>query len=460
MAVASNIAIAWPFSVGSIPSGWSRETALDSRYILGAATGADTDLTTDRGFATHGHASSPHTPTQNAHTHTFTNPGADANNTIISGTAGGSASDATHGHAGASSASTTASNNSVAITVDTASNDLSFVDVIWIKSDGTPSALPTNCLAFFASDSLPSGWSRVNGDRYLRGATSGGDGGATGGSNTHVHTSPPHTHTQSAHSHAAATSSASDTSAFGKGSGSDVPSSAAHTHQVSLNGATATNQSVTTTIDAANHEPPFKKLNVVQPSAPSLPTDIICLWLGTNAAIPSGWLRFTSMDGKWLKGAAANGESNVVTGGSSQHNHTASSCQPIQNAHTHSAAGDASVGSTTAAPGVANTFAAHPHSHTTWDVSSDVATNNAVGVTIDSNSVDSALPKHRTVIYVQFSGTTPTPSRVMTVYDTGLFETGMNQENVGPKLTPEQEWAIWHGDIRHYPGLLPLGPPR
>ena len=63
-----------------------------------------------------------------------------------------------------------------------------------------------------------------------------------------------------------------------------------------------------------------------------------------------------------------------------------------------------------------------------------------------------------------FTGTpAPPPSGpgVLTVYDTGLFPgVGVNVEHIAPKLTPEQEQAIWRGDTRYYPGLLPEGPPR
>lgn len=450
MAVPANICVAWPSTVGLIPAGWTRETSLDSRYILGAGTGADTDLVTDRGNTSHTHTSPAHTPTQNAHTHTFSNPGGDADNTIVSGVLGGGgvASDAGHGHDGTLSASATGTNNSSTITIDTTPNDLAFVEVIWIKSDGTPVSLPANCLAFFASDSLPSGWSRVHGDRYLKGATSGGGGGTTGGSNTHTHTSPAHTHTQNVHSHGAVSSSAGNTALGERGTGPDTPASVGHTHSVSLSGITPTNQSVTTTIDAASSEPPFKKLNVVTPGSASLPTDIIALWLGAHASIPADWSRFTDMDGLWLKAANANGESNVTTGGASQHSHTASDCQPIQNAHSHTAIASGSTGTIGAASSAHNTFAADGHNHPTWNVTNETPTNNSVAVTVDSCTADAALPKHRTVIYVRFTGSTPpTPGPSITgrtTYDA----IALNVENLYTVKDPAVTQKIWRGDRR------------
>jgi hypothetical protein len=451
MAVPANICVAWPSTVGSIPAGWARETALDSRYILGAASGADTDLITDRGATTHSHTSPSHNPTQNPHTHTFnTTAGPDA--TVLDGDVGASGASDTHGHhVNATSVATTGTNNGLSITVDAASNDLAFVEVIWIKSDGTPAQLPTGCVAFFESDSLPSGWSRVNGDSYLKGAATGGNGGATGGSNTHTHTSPAHTHTQTSHFHTG-TSTSGDAATLGKGVGATSVANSGHTHSVTLQSSLPTNQSVTTTINAASQEPPFKKLNIVQTSGASLPTNIITLWLGTNLGVPATWVRYTAMDSTWLKGANANGESGVVTGGGSQHAHTASDCQPVQDAHTHVTVDTATSGSTTAASNASNGFANSNHSHSAWNTSSDAATNNAAAVTIDLCSVNAALPKHRTVIYVQFTGTTPPPPTRGGSYTSYDYSWDWTTRPIEGGVTPEVGAAIARGDQRYYEG--------
>ena len=48
---------------------------------------------------------------------------------------------------------------------------------------------------------------------------------------------------------------------------------------------------------------------------------IIFIWTGTNASIPTGWSRVTSMDDKYLKGTA-NGVNPNVDGGATTHTHT------------------------------------------------------------------------------------------------------------------------------------------
>src|SRR5438876_12451857 len=131
--IPSGILVAWPSTAASIPSGWTRETQLDGKYIQGAPAAGDADFTA-RGNATQAHTSPPHKPIQNSHTHS-----------VSAGSASGTVNPSfdigddfaavrTHTHAGAASAATTATNNGVAITVNTTSNDLAYKKVIWIKS--------------------------------------------------------------------------------------------------------------------------------------------------------------------------------------------------------------------------------------------------------------------------------------------------------------------------------------
>ena len=407
--IASGIICAWPSTAATIPSGWTRETGLDAKYIQGAAAGADADLVSSFGAANHNHTSPSHTPVQNSHTHTFSaathTPSLRPNlSEDIREPAG------THGHNAVTSASATATNNGIAITVDSTSNDPAFKAVIWIKSDGTPTGFPVNSYGFFASDTLPTLWTRVQGNTYLKGAAADGDGGGTGGLNTHTHTSPAHTHTQNAHSHASTSSSGPNTGAPFIDAFTQTQSYAneTHTHPVTLSNQTATNQSVTTTIDSANHEPVFKKLNIINNgnAGVDFPDQIIALWGGTNASIPTDWARFTSMDGNFVKGANADGESNVTTGGSTTHTHTASNCQPTQDAHNHTTS-VGSVSGTIAATGQLSfkggaRGAVNTHTHT-WTVNNTTATNQSISVTIDANSSESAYPVYGKVIFIQWT---------------------------------------------------------
>lgn len=447
MAIPANIAVGWPSTAGSIPSGWSRETALDARYILGAATGADTDLTTDRGNTTHTHTSPAHTPLQDPHDHVGYSDWPDSSQLDAGfGTTRKWTSD-THTHE-ITVDPTTAVNDAVSITVDATSNDLAYAEVIWIKSDGTPTTIPSGAVAFYASDTLPSSWSRVYGNRYLKGAAAAGSGGSTGGSNTHTHTSPAHTHTQSSHSHTGTSGTSFD---GGKtGTGSDSMANSTHRHVITLSNETATNQSVTTTISSGSHEPPYSKINAVQSFAATLPTDIICLWLGTHAGIPTGWERYTALDGKWIKNSNADGEVGS-TGGAATHTHTASSCQPVQDFHEHYSYTDGGPTTVNSVSSGLRTVATAGHTHV-WYFDGNTATNQSAAVTIDSISSGAAYPKHRTVIFAKFVGGETPPGPTVSVscytsYSMNVFDFG------GPEafLTPEASKKIAQGDLRFVP---------
>ena len=67
-AVPSGVIIAWSGTAASIPSGWSRVTALDTYYLEGTTANPSA---TPGGSSTHGHASPAHAHTA-GHTHTGT----------------------------------------------------------------------------------------------------------------------------------------------------------------------------------------------------------------------------------------------------------------------------------------------------------------------------------------------------------------------------------------------------
>lgn len=64
-----------------------------------------------------------------------------------------------------------------------------------------------------------------------------------------------------------------------------------------------------------------------------IPTDVILLWPGLNSAIPSGWSRETSLDGKFPKGWGA--EAVNTTGGADTHAHSVSAHSHNLATHTH-----------------------------------------------------------------------------------------------------------------------------
>src|SRR3990172_232619 len=66
----------------------------------------------------------------------------------------------------------------------------------------------------------------------------------------------------------------------------------------------------------------------------TIATNIILIWTGTNASIPGGWSRQTTLDGKYPK-ATADGTNPNQTGGNSTHSHSSSAHSHSMSSHTH-----------------------------------------------------------------------------------------------------------------------------
>lgn len=390
---------------------------MDAKYVQGSPTAGDADLTTSRGAATHTHTSPAHGHGQNSHTHTFSGSTITPTIDIDELTLPDSNAASGHSHGSTTSNSTTATNQFSTVTLDATSNDPPYFEVIWIESDGTPTGIPVNAYAFFSSDTLPTGWARVQGNKFLKGAAAAGDAGGTGGaSDAHTHTNAAHNHIQNSHTHAAKNSLSSGGGLQYTSAGGTTLAKSPHNHSVSLDAKTPTNNTATVTIQNADGQPVFKKLNVINNGNASadLPTNLIAVWTGTHAGIPAGWSRFTSLDGNFLKGANADGESNVTTGGSQTHTHTANSHNHTQNAHNHTAtAGTASAKDSAANVVETSTADAGGHTHT-WTVGNTTATNQSTTITVSANASEDAYPPYVRVIFVQFTGVAAaTPLRTL-----------------------------------------------
>lgn len=400
--VASNICCAWPSTVASIPSGWSRETSLDDRYVRGAAAGADSDLVTSFGQATHTHTESgSHANTANSHSHSVSG----GNNTGTSNynTGGSNSLIGLHTHDTSSSAGVVVTVNTATISIGTASNDPPYRKVIWIKSDGTPTGFPNGSYAWFSSDTLPSSWTRVEGNNFLLGASAGADGTGTGGSsNSHSHAeSGSHTHTQTSHGSGHNASSSVGSAAVIGGSTS-LAAADQHAHALTFEATLATCNASTVTIGTADGQPPWYKLNTISngTGGVSFPDQIIAIYLGTNGSIPSNWARYSAMDDNFLKSANANGEIGS-TGGGSAHNHSGS-CATTGPSHNHTVTGggaDLTVGKgNNATASVASTN----HTHVWTSIAATITFQDA-SITINNNTSETNFPLYQKVIFVKWT---------------------------------------------------------
>jgi hypothetical protein len=428
--VANGIIILWSGTNATIPSGWTRETALDGRYPKGAPAATNPGGT--GGALTHSHTTTTHVHTA-AHTHTVPN---------TTGTAGSSNRDtgttnppAAHTHG----SNPAAPDPATSLASDTPSSDSinhepAFYTVIFIRSDGTPVGFPASSLAIWADPAgTPSAWALCDGtagrpdlrNRFLKGAAAAGDGGSTGGAATHTHTLASHTHsTPFAHTHPDVTSS-QRTEALVSGDVSGATASVAtatHTHTLTMASQTAAITGQTDTAQASSNEPPHWVLAYVQNISGALhfPDRVIAFWTGTLASIPAGWVLCDGTQGTpdlrslFVKGANTLG--GIGTGaGALTHTHTATGHTHAVAAHVHTVTAGAGAAENRTAGAVATPTAAHTH---TWpDTGSSAFTSGSTVPTV-ANYTDTQ-PPYTDVVFLQWQE--PIPGR----YNFGLTQTAV-----------------------------------
>lgn len=403
-----DVILAWPSTVASIPSGWARETTLDGKYPKGAP--AATNPNSTGGAANHSHTSPAHSHTIANHTHTYSLGS-------IGGGAGASSSSPQsitehHTHTGTSGAANGGTTSSDTGTYGSVSNDPPFYEVVFIKSAG--GILANGIMAYFADTSIPSGWQNSDGtnstpdvrNKYLKGAGTGNNAGATGGSTTNVHPLN-HTHTANSHTHDAAPSNVSPSTRVGDGTSNLVDQN--HTHNVSLNAGTQNINAAADLTTTETVEPLHKKLLAIYKvsGGPAKPKGLIGMWLGALTAIPAGWNlcdgTLGTPDLRDYYAKCANDTSQIGnTGGANTHTHGSQTHIHTGNgSHTHTANVPAHVnfGSPIRAEAASSTLRTqagqvHP---STVDVTT--ADYNPTSTTADEASNE---PLYRTVAYIQF----------------------------------------------------------
>jgi hypothetical protein len=453
-AVPSGITVLWSGTAASIPSGWTRTTALDGLYPRGAAAAAEPGST--GGALTHTHTSTAHSHTT-AHTHTVpastTPTGATARDT------GTTNPPAVHTHA-----ATVTVNPATATATDTPSTDSGsqqppYAEVLFLRSSGTTLGFPASMLALWnEAGGLPSGWELADGTsgkpdlrgRYLKGAAAAGDGGGSGGALTHSHTLASHTHsTPYAHTHPDVTSNqrteALTTGDIGGATAGTA--TATHTHTLTIASATAAITGSTDGVSAVNHEPPYWVQAYIQniSGALSWPDKLIALWTGSLATIPANWKLCDGTSGTpdlrtyFVKGAMTLGDIGA-TGGSLTHTHTATGHTHALAGHTHSVTAGAGAGENRTAGATNAPTTAHTH---TWpDATSTSLTSGSTAPTV--TALGTTAPPYTTVVFVQWqapgvhfaaslSGASATPSVARTL--TRRLSTGLLGSSTTPAAT-------------------------
>lgn len=407
------IIVGWPSTVGTIPSGWTRDAALDANFLKGAA--ASTQAGDTGGALTHTHTTTAHNHACD-HVHTVPNSG-NAVGTVANDSGSTYAPDA---HAHTSNPGTvnptvnTLSNDST--TTGSGSNEPAYYTLIFIgKASAT--GIPDKCIAMWNEVAgTPSGWNlcdgggapaRPNITEYVKGAAVGADGGGTGGG-THTHnTDHAHGGTYS-HTHPDVTSAAGG----GTATGADIsgPSRSttikAHTHPLTIGTVAPVVTSASSNAPTEEKEPPYFKLAYIQNTSggDSLPNKLIAIWNGLLASIPSPWVlcdgtnSTPDLRGKFIKSAVTLGGIGG-TGGAVGHSHTATGT------HTHPVASHVHTVTRTnpalsTSTGGSTNISSQTHTHTWADTGAQSFTSGTATTTIDNN-VDTQPPFY-TVQFIQY----------------------------------------------------------
>src|SRR3990167_757249 len=414
--IAPNVIVIWPSTNASIPSGFTRETTLDSKFTRGTA--ASTDPNTTGGATTHTHTSSAHSHTMSSHTHLIFlhQAGGNDNNSDSDGSESFSID---HYHSVNIAGVTNGGLSSVTSTYASVSNNPPYYEVIFIKASGY-SFIPNGAVIMESDTTIQTGFANCDGtggtpdlrNKYLLGAGTGADSGTTGGSLTNIH-DLTHTHTETAHWHSQAVAGGASAAGGSRGQSGNTYVHQGHTHNAILNDATAGSIGSVSLTTAETVEPAYKKLLAIENTsgAALLPVKgMVAMWLGTLATIPAGWFLCDGTKGtpdmreKFIKCALTTGEigniggSTTHTHASQGHTHTGGSHThtPTTNDLTHPQGEDRTVG------GVGGSRAINKgdNSHGQIDsVDNGTASWNSSNTTGDSSNNE---PLYTTVAYIQF----------------------------------------------------------
>lgn len=415
--IPTNIILIWPGTVETIPTGWTRVTELDGKFIKGSLEGVNPNVT--GGQDTHTHTSPTHTHTLVNHTHSGNTARSTNDYESHGGNSANSASQDFHYHTYTTDGISGGALSS-AITYQAASSLPPFHEVIFIKPTSLPVGLPDGVVTLYGTGNIPTNWDICDGEddtpdlngKYLRGSAADQDAGETGGATTHEH-EVDHGHGSVNHSHTAGHSAVGNSTGTPRdrdnfqGGGSVVDIN--HKHIIYLNNASDTPANYTGDAGSAETvEPAHALVRAIQNNsgANSKPRGIIGLWLGSLATIPKGWfLCDGENDTPDLRGyytKITESEEEVGdTAGQNTHTHAAS------NSHTHTAAGSHTHtgysgwhNSVEYATGAVNDGASKPHSHASLDTcDSKTSTWNAATIQADESSNE---PAHRTVAFIMF----------------------------------------------------------
>lgn len=273
------------FDEATIPNGWHNCDGADStpdfrnKYLKGAATSADADVTTSFGALTHTHTVD-HTHTDRGHTHSGTTGDALRGGSYARrGHTGGSTCNAYWHTHGFTLPSKTTSSGSYTGTVTSETVEPAYKKLLAIQKLATTGIAQKGIVGIWikALSLIPIGWFLCDGNHdtqdmrgmHVKIASTPAEIGDTGGANTHVHASSnSHTHSGASHNHDVPTMSQNSTQVVNPSGGGYKAIQSNHLHNQPYDG--LVNNSSTafaeTTIEAdtSNNEPAYKTVAFIK----------------------------------------------------------------------------------------------------------------------------------------------------------------------------------------------------
>lgn len=414
--IPSDLILAWPSTAASIPSGWSRVTALDGYYPRGASTTAAPSAT--GGTTSHDHTTPSHVHTIGAHSHSVGGSTGTSNSSTTSARFNGASqpqADQPHSHTRPSSTGSRAAQNSgsAAPGTNSANNVPPTYDVIWIASDGAQASYPVGILGW-ATEAV-SGWTNdaTSAGRFLKGAAGGGNGGATSGASTHTHSVDSHTHTGFSHDHSIGSTSLSNPSSSTEaGYGSSSPRwLPRHTHPMDVGSASTGNLSSAGggTTGSATLEPPHRRLQVLRNTGGGTQTRIIGLYTGAVADLDPLLTLCNGSNGtpdmRTYFARDRGSDSINSTGGASTHTHSVPNHTHGIPSHSHTTNVLASTTGSFEAPSFGDLgdspTTSHDHSSGSTASATPSRTSNGSG----TSGSASHIPPYKEVHFVRLDGT-------------------------------------------------------
>jgi hypothetical protein len=163
----------------------------------------------------------------------------------------------------------------------------------------------------------------------------------------------------------------------------------------------------------------------------TIPANVILIWSGTNATIPAGWERVTSLDSKYPK-ATADSVAPNVTGGTATHSHTSPTHTHTMISHNHTGGTDNYDDERAGCDGNNDVLTTDAHSHT-YDISGVSGGSLSDAVTYASTASD---PPYYKVIFIKPTTTANLPTGGIGLWNSATVPTGFAECN-GGGTTPD-----------------------